>query len=247
VYARTTTIEATPSSIDAGVSYVRDAVMPLLAGMDGHIGLALLADRSSSRCITTSAWESHDAMRASAAAVDDVRNRAAELSAAARPPSRSGRSRHSTVTRSTRGSVRSRGLGTRRHRSDRFGDRGVQTAMSAMAEIEGFCSASLLVNRTSGRGVSSMAFASAEAMERNHADMDRLRASVSEEAAAQLLDERDFELMIAALRVPELGRVRASSRRRRRTRAPAPRRDRSAPRRPPACEWRRAPSPAALG
>jgi hypothetical protein len=68
----------------------------------------------------------------------------------------------------------------------------------------GLCSASLLVNRASGRGVSSMAFESADAVERNRAEMDRLKGSVSEEAAAQIFDEHDFELTIAHLRVPEL-------------------------------------------
>src|SRR5260370_12382803 len=53
--------------------------MHLLEGLDGHIGLSLLADRSSGRCITTSAWESEDAMRASASAVQKVRDRAAEI------------------------------------------------------------------------------------------------------------------------------------------------------------------------
>ena len=34
--------------------------------------------------------------------------------------------------------------------------------------------------------------------------MDRLKGSVSAEAAALILEERDFELVIAQLRVPEM-------------------------------------------
>jgi hypothetical protein len=49
-----------------------------------------------------------------------------------------------------------------------------------------------------------VAYESADAMERNHAEMDRLKGSVTDEAAAQILDEHDFELMIAHLRVPEM-------------------------------------------
>jgi hypothetical protein len=49
-----------------------------------------------------------------------------------------------------------------------------------------------------------MAFESAEAMERNREEMDRLKGSVSEEAAALIFEERDFELVIAHLRVPEM-------------------------------------------
>ncbi|MDT5333108.1 MAG: hypothetical protein QOF31_4405, partial [Mycobacterium sp.] len=57
VYARSTTIQAQPSSIDDGIAYVRDEVMPALQAMDGYIGLSMLVDRESGRCITTSAWE----------------------------------------------------------------------------------------------------------------------------------------------------------------------------------------------
>jgi heme-degrading monooxygenase HmoA len=205
VYARTTTIEAMPSSVDAGIAYVRDKVMPLLEGLEGHIGLSLVADRSSGRCITTSAWESEDAMRASGPAVQEVRNRAAEIFGGASP----------TVDEWEIGVL---------HREHEAGegacirvtwanvdrdqiDPGLEvfkSALPAMQELEGFCSASLLVNRTSGRGVSSMAFESADAMERNRAEMDRLKGSVSAEVAAQIQEERDFELVIAHLRVPEM-------------------------------------------
>jgi hypothetical protein len=61
-----------------------------------------------------------------------------------------------------------------------------------------------LVDRASGRGVSSVAYESADAVERNHAEMDRLKGSVSEQVAAQIVEEHDFELMIAHLRVPEM-------------------------------------------
>jgi heme-degrading monooxygenase HmoA len=65
VYARSTTIQAQPSSIDAGIAQVRDTVMPALAGIDGYVGVSLLVDRRSGRCIATSAWQSEEAMRAS--------------------------------------------------------------------------------------------------------------------------------------------------------------------------------------
>ena len=39
--------------------------MPALAAMDGYIGLSMLVDRESGRCIATSAWETEDALRTS--------------------------------------------------------------------------------------------------------------------------------------------------------------------------------------
>jgi heme-degrading monooxygenase HmoA len=205
VYARTTTMEAMPSSVEAGIAYVRDRVMPLLKGLEGYVGLSLLADRSSGRCITTSAWESEEAMRASAPAVQDVRSRAAEIFGGGTPTieewdiavlHREREAGEGACVRVTWANVN----------PDQV-DSGIEVfraALPAMQELEGHCSASLLVNRATGRGVSSVAYESVDAMKRNNAEIDRLKGSVSDDAAAQILDEHDFELVIAHLRVPEL-------------------------------------------
>jgi heme-degrading monooxygenase HmoA len=180
--------------------------MPLLEGLDGHIGLSLLADRTSGRCITTSAWESEDAMRASGPAVEEVRSRAAEIFGDTGTPTvdeweiavlhREHEVGEGACVRVTWANVDPARV-----------DSGIEvfkSSLSAMQELEGLCSASLLVDKESGRGVSSMAFESAEAIERNREEMDRLKGSVSDEAAALIFEERDFELAIAHLRVPEM-------------------------------------------
>src|SRR5271170_675195 len=69
VYARSTTIQAQPLSVDIGIAHVRDVVMPALQEIEGCVGLSLLVDRQSGSCIATSAWESMQAMRASAGRV----------------------------------------------------------------------------------------------------------------------------------------------------------------------------------
>ncbi|MGH3596526.1 MAG: antibiotic biosynthesis monooxygenase, partial [Mycobacterium sp.] len=78
MYARSTTIEAQPSSIDAGIAHVRDVVMPTLQQIDGCVGVSLLVDRQSCRCIATSSWETQEAMHASAERVRPVRDQAAQ-------------------------------------------------------------------------------------------------------------------------------------------------------------------------
>jgi len=195
-----------PSSVDAGVAYVRDKVMPLLEGMDGYIGLSLLADRSSGRCITTSAWESEDAMRASGPLVQEVRNRAVEIFGDQGSPTvdeweiavmhREHEAGEGACVRVTWANVEPAQV-----------DSGIEvfrSALPAMQQLEGLCSASLLVDRASGRGVTSVAFESAEAIERTRDENERLKGSVSQEAAALIFEERDFELVIAQLRVPEM-------------------------------------------
>ncbi len=79
MYARSTTIQAQPSSVDAGIAHVRDEVMPALQGMPGCVGVSLLVDRRSGRCIATSAWESASATFDSVDAMERNRDRATEL------------------------------------------------------------------------------------------------------------------------------------------------------------------------
>ena len=63
MYARSTTINVNPSR-STQVAQVRDDVMPALMATEGCIGLSMLVDRVSGHCITTTAWRSEEAMRA---------------------------------------------------------------------------------------------------------------------------------------------------------------------------------------
>ena len=74
----------------------------------------------------------------------------------------------------------------------------------SLEDLEGFCSASLLMNRSSGRAVSTATFDSREAMERNREQSKELRNTRSREMGADILDVGEFELAIAHLRVPEM-------------------------------------------
>ena len=75
MYARSTTINALSGSIDAGIAQVRDEVMPALLEMPGCVGLSMMTDRESGRCIATSAWRSQEAMRATDQELWSVRDR----------------------------------------------------------------------------------------------------------------------------------------------------------------------------
>ena len=154
MYARSTTIQAQPSSIDDGIAHMRDSVMPALQGIDGCVGLSLLVDRTSGRCIATSSWESEEAMRASAEALQPIRDRAAELFGGGAQIEeweiaamhREHRAGEGACVRATWVKVDPAQL-----------DGGIEfykgTLLPALEELEGFCSASLLVDRASGRGV----------------------------------------------------------------------------------------------
>ncbi|WNG95348.1 antibiotic biosynthesis monooxygenase [Mycobacterium sp. ITM-2016-00318] len=205
MYARSTTIQAQPTSIDAGITHMRDKVMPAIEAVDGCVGLSLLVDRRSGRCIATSAWESEEAMRASAGTLRPMRDRAAELFGGGAQIEeweiavmhREHRAGEGACVRATWVKVDPDQL-----------DGGIEfykaTIMPALEELEGFCSASLLVDRASGRGVAAATFDNAEAIEQNKDQLDRIKATGSRDADAEVLDQCDFELALAHLRVPEM-------------------------------------------
>ena len=78
MYARSSTIMAQPERIDDGVAMVNNKLMSMLTHIDGCIGISLLVDRPSGRCIATTSWHSEDAMRASNARLEPVRQRLVE-------------------------------------------------------------------------------------------------------------------------------------------------------------------------
>lgn len=205
VYARSTTFDALPEAIDGGIAHVRDEVMPAVEAMDGCVGLSLMVDRQTGRCILTTAWETEDAMRASAEQVVSMRERAAETFRGATAVQeweiavlhRDHRSGEGACVRATWFKVPT---GQANRAVELYRD----TVLPALEELEGFCSASLLLDRTSGRAVSSVTFDSADAMDRNREQARSLRTARLRDLGADQLDVGEFELAIAHLRVPEL-------------------------------------------
>ena len=76
--------------------------------------------------------------------------------------------------------------------------------LPSLEELEGFCSASFMVNRATGRGVSSATFDSREAMDRNQENARELRNARTREMGADILDVGEFDLALAHLRLPEM-------------------------------------------
>jgi quinol monooxygenase YgiN len=205
MYARSTTIQAQPSSIDAGIAHMRDTVMPALEGIPGCVGMSLLVDRTSGRCIATSSWDSEDSMQASAATIQPIRDEAAALfggSALVEEWEIAAMHREHRAGDGCR--VRATWVKVDPDQMDQGIDFYKMRILPALEQLDGFCSGSLLVDRASGRGVAAATFDSAEAMERNKDALDGIKATGSQEANAEVLDQCDFDLAVAHLRVPEM-------------------------------------------
>lgn len=205
VYARSTTIDAQPSFIDVGIKHMRDTVMPALAGIDGCAGLSLLVDHSSGRCIATSSWTDEDSLRASERPVLQLRAGMAEIFHGATTVARWNIAVLHRDHRSHRGAcVRVAWLEVEPGHLERAVDVYKMASLPVMQELEGFCSASLLVDPAAGRAVSSVTFDSAAAMNGNREESETIRTSGLRESGARLLEVGEFELAIAHLHVPEM-------------------------------------------
>jgi hypothetical protein len=205
VYARSTTFLARVSSIDEGIAHIRDEVLPALTAIDGCIGLSLLVDRNSGRCIATSAWQSEEAMRSSEDQVEPIRDRAAEIFGGSPQVERWEIAVLHRDHRSGDGAcVRATWMQVEPAQADRAIDMFKMASLPALEDLEGFCSASLMVDRPSGRCVSSVTYDTRKSMEHNREAADAVRMRGTEEARAEVLDIGEFELAVAHLRVPEM-------------------------------------------
>lgn len=205
MYARSTTIQAQPSNIDDGIAYVRDEVMPALQDMEGYVGLSMLVDREAGRCIATSAWETEEAMHASTEVAAPLRERAGEIfGGEITVDTWEIGSMHRDHRSADGACVRVTWIKMPPDQADRAIEFYKTSVLPSLEDLEGFCSASLMVNRSKGRGVSSATFDSREAMERNREQAKELRNARTRELGADVLDVGEFELALAHLRVPEM-------------------------------------------
>jgi heme-degrading monooxygenase HmoA len=179
--------------------------MSALQGLDGFIGMSLLCDRDSGRCIATTAWETEEAMHDNADRVRPIRERAVEMFGGAATVDewdiavlhRAHQMPEGACARVTWGH-------TDPARADAAIDYFRSTILPDAEALEGFCSLSLMVDRASGRGASCTTFDSREAMDRSRGEAQALKESRMKEAGASELDECEFEVAFAHLRVPEL-------------------------------------------
>jgi len=191
VYARSTTIHAQLASLDVGIAHVRDEVLPALQQPDGFVGMSMMVDRESGLTITTSSWLNEEAMRASADQVVSIRNRAAEVLGGS-PEVDEWEIAVMFRDHPTHGEacVRSAWLQLDSPGIDGLIEVYKQDALPQIERLEDFCSASLMVNRASGRAVSSACFENRAALEASRDSNSRIRSSGTQKAKATVLQVR---------------------------------------------------------
>jgi quinol monooxygenase YgiN len=188
------------------VSMIRDDVWPAMRDMDGCVGLSMMCDRESGRCIVTSAWEDRAALMSSADRVAAMRRRTQEKFGTGavevqeweiavvhreQPTGDGGACARMTWVRADAGRV------------DEVGEHYRTTLMPRILAMPGFRGLSLMVDRDTGMGVSTVTFASRADMEATREQANANRAESTRTVGIEIMDVAEMDVVLAHLRVPE--------------------------------------------
>jgi hypothetical protein len=204
MYARSTTLRGEGAAVERLIDFARDEVLPALQRMSGNVGLSMLADRDSGRCILTSAWADDTSMHATEQSVVDFRRRAAEIMGGDHEA-------HSwEIAVLHRAHLGHDGARTRVLWSEgdpaRVDDN-LATFRTAMLprieELPGFCSVSLLVDRQAGRSALARTHDSRVDLEKAAEAGIALQQESYAATGERMTDVADFDLVLHRLRVPE--------------------------------------------
>ena len=202
--ARSTTIHGDPGSVDAATAYVRDEVMPEVRAMEGCVGLSMLADRDTGRCIVTTSWRDEGAMDASREAVRPSAERTAELLGGA-PELEEWEiaAMHRVLEGSQAARSRVTWLRTAPDAVDRAVDAVRLSLMPKLDDLPGFCSVSVMVRREEGLTVAAISYDSRAHLEQAAEGAREFREEFAPAMGIEVVDSAEFDVAIAHLRVPE--------------------------------------------
>jgi heme-degrading monooxygenase HmoA len=199
VYARSTRFNGQPGNVDAGIEFMTNEAGPALDRIDGCRGLSMLVDRETGECIATSSWESEEAMRASGEQIGPIRDRGQEILGGSVQVDEweialMHRSQHGACCRVTwmQGDVDAMATNFR------------DELMPQLEQTSGFCSASLLLNRSTGTGCATTTWESRDAMAASRSAANDMRNRSAGASGGQLIDVHEFDLAYAHLHVPEM-------------------------------------------
>ena len=203
MFARSVTIsQADPSTIDRGIAYVREVVIPELTVL-GCAGISLVVDRTFGQVITTSSWETREALDATRAVMAPYRAEAADLMAG-------------------EVSIEDWEVALMHRDHDAFSLAACRITwartpaidallewyrtmtLPSISEAMGFCSVSVFVDRQRGAVCVTTTFDSRSTLEGSRARAHANRLRMAEFVDVDYTAVGEFELVVARLHLPEL-------------------------------------------
>lgn len=206
MYARTSTIMADPARIDEGIAYVRDQVIPAVTAIEGCVGMSLVVERDSGRCIATAAWATEEAMLNSAEKVRPYRDEAQRLLGAESSEVEVWEVAvvHRDHAMPDGACARLTFLSGDPGTAERAIDVYKLAVLPKIQEFDGFCSASLMINREKGRAVGTLTFERRDQLEATRDAATQIREMASREMGATVDEVAEVEVALAHLHLPEL-------------------------------------------
>jgi len=199
MHARSTTFQGNPANIEAGIAFVKNEAWPILENSEGCRGVSMLVDRKTGQCVLTSSWESEAAMLASDEQLRPIRDRGRDILGGSLQVDEweiaiMYRTHHGECCRVSwlQGDL------------DAMINSMRVVVLPALRQAPGFCSASVLVNRSSGLGCATTAWETRGAMKASRSAADDMRSRAVSDAGGQIVEVHEFELAYAHLRVPEM-------------------------------------------
>jgi quinol monooxygenase YgiN len=204
MYARSATVRGNPQSIDEAIAYLRDEVMPAVQEIEGCVGMSMMCDRDSGRCIATTAWETEEAMHNSESRLHDMRQRYADMLGGQPEVQEWEIGVLHRAHRAPDGAC-CRIIWTRGNPDDveRVLDTFRMAMLPRVEELPGFCSVSMLVDRASGRAATATVYENRDAMNRASDTARSMREDFTRQMNGEILEVAEMDLVLAHLRVPE--------------------------------------------
>lgn len=205
MYARSTTVQGDPGTLDEAIAYVGEKEFPAITAIPGCVGLSMLADRENGRVIVSSAWADEKALKASKETVRPMQDRLMQMLRA-----------DDALIQSWDVAVLHRekpsGDGARAQVTwSRIAPSNMDTLLNAyrgsmlarLQELPGFCSLSLVIDRKEGRIVSVTSFESAATCAQTRKPARGFREEFAQAVGARIVDVAEMDVAVAHLHVPD--------------------------------------------
>lgn len=205
MYARSTTAQGDPQTMERLIPYIRDEVMPSVEVMPGYVGISILSNRENGTVIATTTWDTEETMRASESVIGPSRARAGEMVGAS-PTVLQWEVAAMHRMRDTPPGACARLIWARGEQGqmDRILEAWRSTIPPQLEQMPGFCAVSALVNRDTMRAVAAVSYESREAMDRSADQGLAIRDKFAATMGFEITDVEEYDIVLAHLRIPEM-------------------------------------------